>query len=98
LLEEDSARLLAHVLWRARRPEAKTAFLAFLAIDSRDDHDHVDDEIEQGMREGHIDVPYRGTAVNRRSSSGPRSRCRRSTNPCAGACRASGSIPTSRSR
>jgi hypothetical protein len=51
LVEETNARLLSHVLWKAGHPEAKTVFLAFLAIDSQAEDDDVDRAITKAMLE-----------------------------------------------
>jgi soluble lytic murein transglycosylase-like protein len=51
LIEEDGARLLAHVLWKAKRPEADSVFLAFVGIDSVGQYDDVDDQIAEQMFE-----------------------------------------------
>jgi hypothetical protein len=51
LLEEDAARLLAHVLWKAKQPEAASVFLAFVGIDSVGQYDPIDEQIAQQMFE-----------------------------------------------
>jgi len=45
LVREDVARRLAHVAWKAKRPQAQALFLDFLAIDSGARLDAVDTEI-----------------------------------------------------
>ncbi len=59
LVEEDGARLLAHVLWKAGRPEASAAYLAFVSIDSVGDRDAIDDAITRHMIEQGLATPAR---------------------------------------
>ena len=49
LLEEDVARLLAHVAWKNRHPDAMSLFLDFLTIDSNQELDPIDQEIRTEM-------------------------------------------------
>lgn len=49
LIEEDVKRLLAHVAWKAKRPEATALFLDFLGIDSTGELDAIDELIEKSM-------------------------------------------------
>lgn len=59
LIEEDSARLLAHVLWKDNRPEASAAFLAFLSIDSGGELDDTDELIVRKMYSQGLATPER---------------------------------------
>jgi len=49
LMEEDIARMLAHLAWRTKREEAASLFLDFVSINSSGVLDPVDDEIMQSM-------------------------------------------------
>lgn len=49
LLEEDIKHLLAHVAWKARRPEAGSLFLDFLMVNSSATLDKIDTEIKQDL-------------------------------------------------
>lgn len=49
LIEEDVARLLAHVAWKAKRPEATALFLDFVSIDSTGELDATDELIKKAM-------------------------------------------------
>jgi TolA-binding protein len=49
LLEEDVARLAAHVAWKAKRPEAAALFLGFVSIDSTGELDPTDELIQKSM-------------------------------------------------
>lgn len=59
LLEGDLARLLAHVAWKAGRPEATELFLDFLSIDSTGDLDATDELIEKAMFDQGLATPAR---------------------------------------
>lgn len=59
LVEEDIARLLAHVAWNNRRPEAATLFLNFLAIDSSGTPDQIGLEIQQELVKKGLASPQR---------------------------------------
>ena len=59
LIEEDGARLLAHVLWKAKRPEANSVFLAFVGIDSVGHYDAVDEQIARQMFDQGLATPER---------------------------------------
>ncbi len=59
LIEEDGARLLAHVLWKAKRPEVSAAFLSFVSIDSVGEYDAVDNEIARNMFDKGLATPER---------------------------------------
>ena len=55
LVEEDVARLLAHVAWKAGKQEAAMAlFLDFLAIDSRGKLDEIDNRIRSEILSRHL--------------------------------------------
>jgi len=49
LVEESVTRLLAHVAWKAKRPEATALFLDFVSIDSTGELDAIDELIEKSM-------------------------------------------------
>lgn len=59
LVEEESARLLSHVLWKAGRPEALAAFTSFLTIDSQGTREPIDDEIVAAMFARDLATPER---------------------------------------
>ena len=59
LIEEDVARLLAHVAWKAKRPEATALFLDFVSIDSTGDLDATDQLIEKRMLDEGLATPER---------------------------------------
>jgi hypothetical protein len=59
LIEENSAKLLAHVLWKHNRPEAIPAFVAFLSIDSVGELDPIDKSIRQKMFDQGLATPER---------------------------------------
>jgi hypothetical protein len=46
LIEEDVARLLSHIAWKAGRPEATALFLDFVSIDSTGELDAIDEQIK----------------------------------------------------
>jgi len=59
LIEEDVARRLAHVAWKAGRQEAMGLFLDFLSIDSTGEFDAIDKQIENKMIEEGLATPER---------------------------------------
>jgi TolA-binding protein len=59
LIEEDVARRLAHVAWKAGRPEAMGLFLDFLSIDSTGEFDATDKLIVKKMLEEGLATPER---------------------------------------
>jgi soluble lytic murein transglycosylase-like protein len=59
LIEEDVARLLAHVAWKAKLPEAKALFLDFVSIDSTGEFDATDELIEKKMLAEGLATPER---------------------------------------
>ena len=59
LIEEDVARLLAHVAWKAKRPEAIALFLDFVSIDSTGELDATDQMIEKKMFDEGLATPDR---------------------------------------
>lgn len=59
LIEEDVARRLAHIAWKAGRPEAMGLFLDFLSIDSTGELDATDKLIEKKMLEEGRAAPER---------------------------------------
>lgn len=48
-VEEDASRLLAHVLWKVKMPEANSVFLAYVSMDSVGEYDQIDELIVQRM-------------------------------------------------
>jgi soluble lytic murein transglycosylase len=58
-LEEDSKRLLAHVAWKARKPEAGALFLDFLTVSSGGRLDAIDEEIRQSLLRSGTVVEHR---------------------------------------
>jgi soluble lytic murein transglycosylase-like protein len=59
LVEENSARLLAHILWKAKRPEAYAVYLAFVSIDSVGRSDPTDELIARQMFDHGLATPER---------------------------------------
>ncbi len=59
LIEEDVARRLAHIAWKAKRPETMGLFLDFLSIDSTGELDETDKLIRQKMLDEHRAMPAR---------------------------------------
>jgi soluble lytic murein transglycosylase-like protein len=59
LIEEDVARLLAHVAWKAKRPEAARLFLDFVSIDSTGELDATDELIRQSILDQGLATPER---------------------------------------
>jgi TolA-binding protein len=60
LIEEDIARLLAHIAWRDNRPnEAITLFLDFVSIDSTGEFDEIDNLIVEKMFRDGVATPER---------------------------------------
>lgn len=59
LIEEDVARLSAHLAWRAKLPEATTLFLAFVSIDSTGELDATDDLIQKSILDQGLATPER---------------------------------------
>ena len=59
LIEEDVARLLAHVAWKAKRPEAARLFLDFVSIDSTGELDATDKLIQKNMIDQGLATPER---------------------------------------
>ena len=59
LIEEDVARLLAHVAWKTKRPEAAALFLDFVSIDSTGELDATDKLIEKRMLDDGLATPER---------------------------------------
>ena len=59
LIEGDVSRLLAHVAWKAGRPEATEVFLDFLSIDSTGELDATDERIQKAMLDQGLATPPR---------------------------------------
>ncbi len=59
LVEEDVARRLARVAWKAKRPEAPSLYLNFLSVDSSGRLDPIDREIQQALIERGLVTPRR---------------------------------------
>lgn len=59
LIEEDVARLLTHVAWKAKRPEATALFLDFVSIDSTGELDTTDELIQKHMLDEGLATPER---------------------------------------
>jgi soluble lytic murein transglycosylase-like protein len=59
LIEEDVARLSAHLAWRAKRPEATALFLGFVSIDSTGELDATDELIQKSMLDQGLATPER---------------------------------------
>ena len=58
-IEEDIARLLAHVAFRAKRPETESLFLDFLSVDSTGDLDATDQQLRAQLLDGGYATPER---------------------------------------
>lgn len=59
LLEEDVARLLAHIAWKAKRTEAMALYLDFVNIDSTGEIDVTDELIRKKMISDGLATPER---------------------------------------
>jgi len=59
LIEEDVARLSAHLAWKAKRPEATALFLGFVSIDSTGELDETDELIRKSMLDQGLATPER---------------------------------------
>jgi hypothetical protein len=59
LIEEDVARLSAHLAWKAKRPEATALFLGFVSIASTDELDETDELIRKSMFDQGLATPER---------------------------------------
>jgi TolA-binding protein len=59
LIQEDVARLSAHLAWRAKRPEATALFLEFLSTDSVGELDATDELIEKSILKQGLATPER---------------------------------------